>query len=534
MGKCVHCERRAGLFRRAHRKCQEECALGMASLMRSGRFREAAEIAEKTITLDPTLTWLASGLLSNVYFTAMCNSKEAEVRDAPSRARSTFRGLEEQLRSMNPSLYRYIYEEEEPSKDELEYTSQMHSCTLDTLGCSYALAREKAERHTRAVLAIAKSGSPDYLGARERYQTIGMMDEMYGVEGGKRDCALSEQTIQDIPEQSSEVLEVLYSHWRYYLQGGEYGQIADFSYADLSGVDFSRSALEDHYDQGVRLGKLNLNVDLVREVMNMIRGDLGESNFTGANLCGANFDRTNLYGAVLAGANLTGANLTDTNFGIGSLAYAELVGANLTGARLGHTSLEAANLADASGLTQDQIESANIDEFTRLPDYLRGLTRQAQETAGFDVNLPPFTEAIHLQPQNAREYFYRGLAFFHDGSLRRAIMDFSELLNIETQNPQGHHYLGISHYYDGQYDLAINSFSELIRLAPQNPLAYNHRANCYLKLSQHQQAIEDYSAAILLDPQTAIFYSNRSDAHRSHGNETEAQRDLEQASQLLR
>jgi hypothetical protein len=65
--------------------------------------------------------------------------------------------------------------------------------------------------------------------------------------------------------------------------------------------------------------------------------------------------RPDLRGAELKGVNLQGAQLQEAN-----LRWGQLQGANLQGA----------DLRDVEGLTKGQIESARIDDKTKLPDGL--------------------------------------------------------------------------------------------------------------------------------------------------------------------
>ncbi len=78
-------------------------------------------------------------------------------------------------------------------------------------------------------------------------------------------------------------------------------------------------------------------------------------------LRGAKLKGVNLRGAELKGVNLQGAQLQEANFRWGQLQGANLCGANLQGA----------DLRDVEGLTKGQIESARIDDKTKLPDGLR-------------------------------------------------------------------------------------------------------------------------------------------------------------------
>jgi hypothetical protein len=94
------------------------------------------------------------------------------------------------------------------------------------------------------------------------------------------------------------------------------------------------------------------------------------ANLQEANLQEANLQGAQLWGAQLQGAELRGANLQGAQLQGAELRGANLQGAQLWGARLHSADLRGANLFGAQ-LTEEQIQSAQIDERTRLPDYLR-------------------------------------------------------------------------------------------------------------------------------------------------------------------
>ncbi|MCZ6632815.1 MAG: pentapeptide repeat-containing protein [bacterium] len=70
----------------------------------------------------------------------------------------------------------------------------------------------------------------------------------------------------------------------------------------------------------------------------------------------------------LSGADLRDADLRDADLGWADLSGANLSGANLTGARLLFTDLTGANLKDAVGLEEDQVDEAVWDDGTILPE----------------------------------------------------------------------------------------------------------------------------------------------------------------------
>jgi uncharacterized protein YjbI with pentapeptide repeats len=129
---------------------------------------------------------------------------------------------------------------------------------------------------------------------------------------------------------------------------------ANLSRAELFGADLSQALLY----------AANLSdTDLTRTML--MQADLAEANLSGArldgaNLSGARLDRADLSGARLAWADLSGAQLYHAN-----LTGADLYHAHLTGARLDGT-----DLTEAKGLAQAQLDAAQGDAQTRLPNGL--------------------------------------------------------------------------------------------------------------------------------------------------------------------
>jgi uncharacterized protein YjbI with pentapeptide repeats len=117
---------------------------------------------------------------------------------------------------------------------------------------------------------------------------------------------------------------------------GARGRGTIFNKADLSGIYAPKVSL-----QHAQFNDANL------ESANLVAADLRGSSFSHANLMQANLQEANLQGA-----NLSGADLTDAQLNAADLHRATLHGANLT---------------SASGLTQAQINTACLDEQTKLP-----------------------------------------------------------------------------------------------------------------------------------------------------------------------
>lgn len=152
--------------------------------------------------------------------------------------------------------------------------------------------------------------------------------------------------------------------------------MANFFRARLDGVDLSETALPDVNFSGINLAHarfqnaLLLGVDFQRAILfraNLQDVYLGWADLRGADLTGADLTRAILVNADLRGANLQGAETTE---GYLKRIQDPLVRAYFYGYFL-KIEAEWANIRNAKGLTKQQIESAIIDETTRLPDYLK-------------------------------------------------------------------------------------------------------------------------------------------------------------------
>lgn len=133
---------------------------------------------------------------------------------------------------------------------------------------------------------------------------------------------------------------------------------------DKGGLDLS----------GVEIKGVNLKYVILNEVnlykANLMSADLRRASLKRATLRGADLRRANLKRADFNWANLTLVNLCGTNLYKANLISADLFGANLSGAKITGAKLSKANLKEAKNLTCEQINSADIDGETKVPEYM--------------------------------------------------------------------------------------------------------------------------------------------------------------------
>jgi tetratricopeptide (TPR) repeat protein len=135
-------------------------------------------------------------------------------------------------------------------------------------------------------------------------------------------------------------------------------------------------------------------------------------------------------------------------------------------------------------------------------------------TAGeLDKAVADYTEAIRLDPKNARAYDGRGDAYFGKTDWNAAIADYTEAIRLDPKSILPYHNRGRAYLSKGDYDAAVADCTEAIRLDPKCVWAYNNRGVAYFGKCDWDTAIADYTEAIRLDPKYGLSYSNRGNAY---------------------
>ena len=99
--------------------------------------------------------------------------------------------------------------------------------------------------------------------------------------------------------------------------------------------------------------------------------DLSYHKLMKGQLQGAKLNGADLSFAYLMQADLAGADLSEVDFNSAVLSEANLNGANLEDADFTEAYLCGVDLSQVLNLTCDQLELANLDRETRLPDYIQ-------------------------------------------------------------------------------------------------------------------------------------------------------------------
>jgi len=123
------------------------------------------------------------------------------------------------------------------------------------------------------------------------------------------------------------------------------------------------------------------------------------------------------------------------------------------------------------------------------------------------------SEAVQLNPREARAYCWRGLARTYREEYDEALADAKEAVKLAPQEALGHAVLAGAHNGRKEYDLAITASDRAIQLDSKLALAFNARGWAYSGKKEYDRAIEDCTTAIKLDSKLALAYYSRASAY---------------------
>ena len=120
------------------------------------------------------------------------------------------------------------------------------------------------------------------------------------------------------------------------------------------------------------------------------------------------------------------------------------------------------------------------------------------------------------------------------GDNKTAILDFDEALKLDSEYQKAFYFRGNAKLNTGQDEEAIEDFTQSIRLNPKSAGAYNGRGCAQFKLKKFEDSESDFARAIELLPSFKLYWKNRSDAREKLGKVSEAIGDLEKAIEFSR
>jgi tetratricopeptide (TPR) repeat protein len=130
----------------------------------------------------------------------------------------------------------------------------------------------------------------------------------------------------------------------------------------------------------------------------------------------------------------------------------------------------------------------------------RGRTYRSRRDIGdLDRAISDYTEAIRLDPNNARGYYNRG-DIYRERNLDRAIADLTAAIRLDPKYVSAYVARGWAYVFKDEYNRAIADYTEAIRIDATFAPAYSARASAYESTGHKTDAIADDRKALLLDP----------------------------------
>jgi len=117
-------------------------------------------------------------------------------------------------------------------------------------------------------------------------------------------------------------------------------------------------------------------------------------------------------------------------------------------------------------------EDRDVEHLINGKDYLEN---------DYDRAIAEFTEAIKINLEFAKAYFYRAVAYSKKGKCQLAIKNYTKAIEINPEFYKAYNNRGLVFMDKGDPDRAIEDFSKAIEIDPENALAYYNRGNAYFK-----------------------------------------------------
>jgi len=114
-----------------------------------------------------------------------------------------------------------------------------------------------------------------------------------------------------------------------------------------------------------------------------------------------------------------------------------------------------------------------------------------QKVGNLDQAIYEYSKAIDMNPNFAKAYDNRGVAYAKEGSLKRAIADFTMAIANNSKDAEAFNNRGRAYAQQGNYYQAIYDYSKSIEINPIYVKAFNNRAQAYYNLQKYDRAWAD-------------------------------------------
>jgi len=114
-----------------------------------------------------------------------------------------------------------------------------------------------------------------------------------------------------------------------------------------------------------------------------------------------------------------------------------------------------------------------------------------------------YTYILSLKPREQLQpiiYIHRGMAYFSKSRYDLAMSDFSEALRLNPDNDKAFYYRGVMYSISQNYPAALADLNRCINLNPSWTVPFLSRAQVYFHLGDNPKALADCEEALSLEP----------------------------------
>ena len=144
----------------------------------------------------------------------------------------------------------------------------------------------------------------------------------------------------------------------------------------------------------------------------------------------------------------------------------------------------------------------------------------------YDQAIGDFNAVIRLDPNDARIYIARGMAYeYLERNYEEAVDNFNSAIRLDPSNARYYNYRCWALVLNGDAKSALSDCKKSLQLRPDDPNTLDSRGLAHFALGNYQAALKDYNRTIQLDSAAWSTHLNRARLLEILGNTSQAEAD---------
>lgn len=135
------------------------------------------------------------------------------------------------------------------------------------------------------------------------------------------------------------------------------------------------------------------------------------------------------------------------------------------------------------------------------------LVQQYLDEGKYDQVITECNKALQTNPEDAKAFCRRGIAFFYKGNYYQAVSDLNKAIEFNPELSEAFYYRAIASGNYGSFDAAIADLTDAIKIDPAYTRAYFMRADMYAQSGKPVLGIPDLQKVIELNTDSQLTKS---------------------------